>query len=158
MASAFYDTASPPAKLGYEPGEWEVTTLLNPPQGVLRDWRDGGTDYAPGDVQILAYNRTISEVGTDEERTQAQGRIDAIETARTERRAKLGRALHALYGTTRADVWDFTSPETALTTIERDDVPEEVIEWLLLLPGTVKQHRQALLVKELPTSYATSED
>jgi hypothetical protein len=155
----FHDTANPPAELGYDPRDWAVDVLLNPSRATLRDWRDGGTDYAEGQQQVIGYNRIIIENTSDDaERAAAQQRIDEIEAERVERRAKLGRALHAFYGTTPAGRWDFSSPEAALATIERDDIPEEVITWVLLLPHAVSQRRQDLIVKKLHASFETTED
>lgn len=70
-------------------------------------------------------------------------------------RTAYGRALHAFYGTSETAGLDFSTPEAALATIERDDVPDELVWWLLSLPDHIVERRRTLIREQLPKSFAT---
>lgn len=71
------------------------------------------------------------------------------------KRARWERAWPAIYGETRVAGLDFANGAAALATITSGDVPDELVAWLLWLPGAVWSERLTRLEKNLPGSSAT---
>ena len=69
-------------------------------------------------------------------------------------RATYGPALVTFFGANTLDL-DFSTPEVALATLDRDDIPAEIVMWLMLLPGTVRARRFGDLEKNLLSSLTT---
>lgn len=118
----------------------------------------GYTDLA---VQVLA-NPTGKEwreflttgTGMDPLLTRNDGESNAdwaarAEASRTERRARFGAILATLYGRQAYGPLDFTTAEAALATIEHDDLPDEIVSWLMEIPISIHDQRIEAMQKKL---------
>lgn len=96
----------------------------------------------PGyDLQIVVLANPTNKVWND---------FLAGNTSTDDGRQQLGRALVALYGGKAYGAeLDFSTPETALASIQHDDIPDEIVSWLLQLPITVRNQRVAAMEKKL---------
>jgi hypothetical protein len=149
-----------PAELGYSDSP-VVRVLANPTNAVYEDYLRGGTEATPGEVQQRALHEEVLvlSTATDIDRERSQAAITTLDERLKERRDRLGRAFHTFFGTTDPKSgFDFTSPETALQTIERDDLPRDVINWLWKLPNAAVNHRNDLLIKTVGASFASIRD
>jgi len=70
--------------------------------------------------------------------------------------ATFGAAACAIYSETKTSGLDFATPETAATTAERDDLPDELFGWLLLLPTRIWKARSDEITKKLEARLTTS--
>jgi hypothetical protein len=112
-----------------------VQVLANPTGKEWREFLTGGT-------------------GADPLLTRADGEIDAdwaarVDASRTARRAQFGAILSTLYGKQAYGPLDFTTTEAALATVEHDDLPDEIVLWLLEVPITVHDQRIEAMQKKL---------
>lgn len=69
--------------------------------------------------------------------------------ATPEQRQQMGRAMSAFYGPSKVAGLDFATPEAALTTLDRDDFPDELTYWLLTLPVAIVKRRRERIEKNL---------
>lgn len=71
-----------------------------------------------------------------------------------EARARLGRAAVAVFGTSHTEGFDFSTPENALATFAQD-MPDELLAWLYMLPASLWAARSDDLKKKLLPSLTT---
>lgn len=64
-------------------------------------------------------------------------------------RERMGRAAVSIYGKSQVAGFDFTTPDAALATLAQEDIPDELLSWLFLLPGTLWSARSDDLKKKL---------
>ena len=64
-------------------------------------------------------------------------------------RERMGRAAVAFYGQTKVAGFDFSTPEAALATLAQDDLPDELLAWLYMLPSALWTARSDDLKKRL---------
>ncbi len=98
-----------------------------------------------------------------ENRAEAEKTIAEHTQIVQDRTARLGRALHVLFGATpvmeieTADgvlLLDFSTPAAALATFEHPLMPDDMAAWLLKVPYHTAKRRYELLDTELPNSFA----
>jgi hypothetical protein len=69
-----------------------------------------------------------------------------------EARERMARASMAIFGDSRVDGFDFSSPAASLATFERDDLPDELLLWLYMLPAELWAARIEAMRTKLPFS------
>lgn len=129
-----HENMSPP---GYDALVFRV--LLNPSGAVWSDWTNGRFEKPGG----CAECRAIQE-GTGDPAARCPACLEA--------RERLGRALHAFYGQSAVSDFDFSSPEAALATWGRNDLPDDLFFWLGMLPDSIVTRRREELLKNLGLS------
>jgi hypothetical protein len=70
-------------------------------------------------------------------------------------RARYSEALARFYQGGAGTDLDLSSPSALLATLSRDDVPSELLFWLLMLPQSVQERRYAELEKNYRSSSTT---
>lgn len=120
---------------GYE--GWSFRVLLNPTGQEKTDWWNGGVG------QSDCPNCQATEAGR---------RYCAACQAERDR---WGRVLPAIYGTSHAAHFDFSTPEASLASIEQPDLPDEFLAWLLRLPTALWAARMDDVKKKLPPPSTT---
>jgi len=123
---------------GYEGYSFRV--LLNPTASEKRDWWLGG--IGARDCEACAAARAANPPRP-------------FCAACQERRDRWGRAWPAIYGTSHAAGLDFTSAPAALESITQEDLPDELLSWLIQLPDALWAARAEEIKKKLPTSSPT---
>lgn len=116
-------------------GDLAVVVLANPTNKQWANFLDGGLDAS----HLL--ERADNETNEAWEQRRA--------TNRAERREQLGQGLVALYGGKTFGPLDFSTPQAAIATIEHDDLPDEIVQWLMELPITVRRERIEAMQKKL---------
>jgi len=122
---------------GYEGFTFRV--LLNPTGQEKTDWAFGhlGLENCPECAKL-----------------QEAGAPKRYCAACAAARAQLGRAAVAVYGTSQVAGLDFSTPEASLASFGMDDLPDELLAWLYLLPAALWATRSDDLKKRLPGSKA----
>jgi hypothetical protein len=113
--------------------------LTNPSSAIWNDWNAGYTGRPGGCPECRAVR-------------ESTGDPTAHCPACQEARERLGRALHAFYGQSAVSDLDFSTPEAALATYERQDLPDDLIFWLSMLPLSIVDKRRGDLLKNLGLS------
>jgi hypothetical protein len=131
---------------GYEGYSFRV--LLNPTGQEKTDWMQGNLGIEDCD--------DCAKLGTPRGKQASDAPQSKRYCARCQGlRAQLGRATVAVYGTSHAEGFDFSTPESALATFSQDDLPDELLRWLYMLPAALWVARVDDLKKKLPTSLAS---
>jgi hypothetical protein len=120
---------------GYEALSFRV--LLNPTGAEKEDWAFGHVGITGCADCQAARNGAGKKTG------------QVYCATCTEARARFGRALVTVYGTSAVAGFDFSSPDAALQTIEAADIPDELLGWLYTMPGAVWQQRRDDIAKKL---------
>ena len=124
---------------GYEAMTFRV--LINPTGAEKTDWARGHlgrTDCADCQAARNGTGEQIFCVGCSLARDQ------------------MGRSSVAVYGQSQVAGFDFTTPAASLATFAQDDLPDELLAWLYLLPGSLWQARSDDLAKKLDSSSRTA--
>jgi len=123
---------------GYEGYSFRV--LANPTGAEKTDWALGHLG-AQGCADCARLG-TVRGKGLREPKRYCE--------ACTTARAQLGRSAVAIYGTSRVDGFDFSNPEAALASFSMDDLPDELLAWLYMLPTALWAARSEDVKKKLP--------
>lgn len=83
-----------------------------------------------------------------EQRASAPDAGGYCETCQELRKRK-GRAAVAIYGETKIQGVDFSTPEASLASLLQPELPDDVLGWLLALPDVLWQRRSEELKKKL---------
>jgi hypothetical protein len=140
LFTAIYEAATCPLP-GYD--DLTVQVLVNPTNKQWSYFLDGGLE-----ASALLEQRE-GESATDWTQRQQENR--------TYRREKLGQALCEIFNRRAYGDLDFSTPAAALTTVEHEDMPDEIVMWLMELPITVRNARIEAMQKKLrsPSTVAT---
>ncbi len=139
MFPRLYDNATCPLP-GYEAFTFRV--LLNPTGAEKEDWAFGNLGNPI--CQECQALRTESK----DQAVYCGGCMEA--------RTRFGRALLALFGESQVKGFDFSSAAAALASLEQDDVPDELMAWIYLLPQSLWYARSEDLKKKLFGSSPTA--
>ncbi len=133
-------------------GGLSVRVLANSTDAAWKTWT-AGTLGTPGCVHCAALWPTPADPPpTDPEPTPGERRFCPACTAA---RAAFGRSIVTFYGPTLL-AHDVSTPERALALFDADDLlPSEIVIWLQLVPGTVRNRRQDALLSFLTSSSTT---
>jgi hypothetical protein len=107
--------------------------LLNPTGKIKEDWWRGILEDS--DCADCAVKRAADESAHCD-------RCAAL-------RSRKGRAAVAIYGGTKIQGFDFSTPEASLTTFLQPDLPDDFLGWLLALPDALWMRRSEELKKKL---------
>jgi hypothetical protein len=133
-----------------------IAVLQNSTDADMADWNNGGLGGI--DCPKCAKLRAPKVVRGRRAKAPAvnpQASSPAIYCADCQKaRSRFGTALVAFFGTNSGDM-DFSTPSAALVTMDRDDLPAEIVMWLFLLPQTVRARRFGDLEKNLLSSLTT---
>ncbi len=126
-----------------------IRVLQNSTDAEWRDWLLGnlGTPDCAACAALRQPRATRGKRGKPAEGPNPAAYCPACQEARE----RFGRAGHAFFGPGTPDL-DFSSPHAALVTLERDDLPSELLMWLMLLPGAVRGRRAEQLAGNLTRS------
>jgi hypothetical protein len=78
----------------------------------------------------------------------AEAWLARLDASRIERRARFGAVLATLYGHQAYGPLDFTTAEAALATVEHDDIPDELVSWLMEIPSAIHDRRIEAMQKK----------
>lgn len=128
---------------GYEGYSFRV--LVNPTGAEKMDWALGtlGARDCP----------ECAKLGTPRGK-QGNGGKKYCEAC-TNARAMLGRSAVAIYGTSKAAGFDFSTPGDALESFSMAELPDELLAWLYMLPGALWSARSEDVKKKLTFSLTT---
>jgi hypothetical protein len=125
---------------GYEGYTFRV--LANPTGSEKQDWSLGHLGISGcADCARLGTQRGKAAKEQPERRYCA---------ACQEARERMARASMAIFGDSRVDGFDFSSPAASLATFERDDLPDELLLWLYMLPAELWAARIEAMRTKLP--------
>lgn len=137
MFPRIYEERRPPLS-GYE--SYAFSVLVNPTRA---EW----TDFMSGELAARCESHQALEA--------PQEGCEACLAATQTGRGCLGRALCAYYRKVSIDGLNFGTPAAALETIESDELPGELAEWLLMLPIELwRERRQRLLAPSMGAAAA----
>lgn len=123
---------------------YSFRVLANPTGAEKDDWAYGNLgDANCPDCAILR------STGTPE----IEWRCPNCTTARE----RWSRVFVAVYGTSRAEGFDFSTPSASLMTLEQPDIPDELLGWLYMLPPTLWSTRNEAVKKKLLSSLASGD-
>jgi hypothetical protein len=126
---------------GYEGYTFRV--LANPTGSEKQDWSLGHLGIA-GCPDCVRLGTPRGKAAKEQERRYC--------AACQEARERMARASMAIFGDSRVDGFDFSSPAASLATFERDDLPDELLLWLYMLPAELWAARIEAMKKQLPFS------
>jgi hypothetical protein len=126
---------------GYEGYTFRV--LANPTGSEKQDWSLGHLGIA-GCPDCARLGTQRGKAAKEMERRYC--------AACQEARDRMARASMAIFGDSRVDGFDFSSPAASLATFERDDLPDELLLWLYMLPAELWAARIEAMKKQLPFS------
>lgn len=133
--------------------EVRVRVLANASDAEWRTWCAGNLG-APGCPDCAKLNTPPTPRGKRAAQP-APASVPAYCPACTQARAQFGQAIVGLYGPTLLGE-DVATPEAALALFDRDDaLPSEIVIWLQLLPGAVRDRRTGALLGNLISSATT---
>jgi hypothetical protein len=136
---------------GYE--ALTVRVLANATDADWRGWCEGNLG-TPGCAACKALN--VPPVLRGKHKAEAASiAAPSFCPVCAQARAQFGQAIVTLYGPTLLGE-DVSTPEAALALFDRDDaLPSEIVIWLQLVPGTVRNHRTETLLGNLTGSATT---
>jgi hypothetical protein len=129
---------------------FKLRVLQNSTDAEWRDWLQGGLGTPDCPDCAALRQPPVARGKRSKQPTQAPNPAAYCPTC-TEARVRFGRAGHAFFGPGTPDL-DFSGPEAALATLERDDLPSELLMWLTLLPGVVRSRRAEQVAGNLTRS------
>lgn len=139
-----YQDEACPIYVGYT-----LHVLANPTGAEKNDWWYGhlGLRNCPG-CQTARSLATQADVQVDTSDVYCPGCSEA--------RDRRGRAAVAIFGQSHMADFDFSTVSAALTTLSRQDVPDDFMAWIYMLPGAVWDTRTEQLKKTLTSPSLTT--